>query len=348
MQDFIHNGKGFGSVGQRLIGNGMNTSALRPWIGEDGKAYVTNVVNGKAIAVPTVNATLRKEEWKQFDAAILEAAQQRLVGVADLMAKGLTYNIANGLGTTVLEYEDQSDIEDAQISMDGTTRGNNDRPEFDINYLPLPITHADFQLNIRQLNASRTIGSPLDVTIASLKSRKIAESIEDTLFNGASTYTYGGGTIYGYTDFPHRNTVTLSENWDAAGKTGEEIVADVLAMKQASIDDRYYGPWMLYVPTAYETPLDDDFKAESDITVRERILKIDGIQGVKVVDKLTANNVVMVQMTSDVVRMVTGLPITNVEWTTEGGMIFRYKIMTIQVPQIRADQNDRTGIVHLS
>ena len=94
--------------------------------------------------------------------------------------------------------------------------------------------------------------------------------------------------------------------------------------------------------------MDDDFKANSDITVRERILKIDGIQGVKVVDKLTANNVVLVQMTADVVRMVIGLPITNVEWQTEGGMIFRYKIMTIQVPQLRADQNDRTGIVHLS
>lgn len=348
MLDFIHNGKAFGSVGQRLVASGMNTSALRPWIGADGKAYIVNILNGKSVAVPTVNATLRKEEWKQFDAAILEAAQQRLVGVADLMSKGLTFNISNGLGTTVLEYEDQSDIEDAQISMDGTTRGMNDRPEFDINYLPLPLTHADFQLNIRQLNASRTLGSPLDVTIAALKARKIAEMIENTLFNGASTYTYGGGTIYGYTDFPHRNTVTLSENWDAAGKTGEEIVDDVLNIKQASIDDRYYGPWMLYIPTAYETPLDDDFKANSDITVRERILKIDGILGVKVVDKLAANNVLLVQMTSDVVRMVIGLPITNVEWQTEGGMIFRYKIMTIQVPQLRADQNDRTGIVHLS
>ena len=348
MLDFIYNGKTFGSVGQRLVANGMNVNTLRPWIGEDGKMYVTANVGGKPIAVPIANATLRKDEWKQYDAAILEAAQQRLIGVADLMAKGLTFNISNGLGTTVMEYEDQSDVEDAQISMDGTTRGLNDRPEFDLNYLPLPITHADFQLNIRQLNASRTIGSPLDTTIAALKARKIAEMIENTLFNGASTYTYGGGTIYGYTDFPHRNTIALSENWDAAGKTGEEILDDVLAMKQASIDDRYYGPWMLYVPTAYETPLDDDFKANSDITVRERILKIEGIQGVKVVDKLTANNVVLVQMTSDVVRMVIGLPITNVEWQTEGGMIFRYKIMTIQVPQLRADQNDRTGIVHLS
>ena len=54
----------------------------------------------------------------------------------------------------------------------------------------------------------------------------------------------------------------------------------------------------------------------------------------------------LVQMTGDVIRMVIGMPITMLEWTAEGGMVFHYKIMTIQVPQIRADQNDHTGIVH--
>jgi hypothetical protein len=46
--------------------------------------------------------------------------------------------------------------------------------------------------------------------------------------------------------------------------------------------------------------------------------------------------------------MVNGMPIRSIEWNTEGGMIMNYKVMTIQVPQIRADQNNRTGIVHLS
>ncbi|OFY64763.1 MAG: hypothetical protein A2Y71_06225 [Bacteroidetes bacterium RBG_13_42_15] len=120
-------------------------------------------------------------------------------------------------------------------------------------------------------------------------------------------------------------------------------------MKQASINDRFYGPWMLYIPTAYETVLDADYNAQTPgTTIRERILKIDGIKGVKVVDRLTADNVLLVQMTSNVVRLVQGIGLQNVEWQTEGKFVTKYKVLTIQVPQIRSDQNGRTGIVHMA
>jgi len=341
--------QGGGSVAQRLLANGMNVGALRPWVAEDGFNYITVNEKGVEKAVRfSGNATLRKDEWKALDTAVLKAAQTRLVGVADLEARGLTFNLANGLGTTVFQYEDMSDVQGAQVSMDGVTRGENDRVEFDINSLPMPITHGDFQLNIRALTASRTLGAPLDTTIAELKARKIAEKIEEYLFVGSSTYTFGGGTIYGYLDQPAINSVTLSQNWDASGKTGAEIMVDVLAMKQACINARHYGPYMMYIPTAYEATLDDDFKANSDVTIRERILKIANIIDIKVADSLTANNVLMVQMTSDVVRMINGLAMTTVEWTSEGGMIFHFKIMQISVPQIRADQNDRSGVCLLS
>jgi uncharacterized linocin/CFP29 family protein len=336
--------RAMGSVAQRLLANGMNVNALRPWIGKDGRAYMAN--NG--VAVPVANATLRKDEWKQYDQAILKAAQQRMVGIADLQSRGLTYNISNGLGTTVLEYEDQSDISAAQVSMDAVTRGQNDRPEFDINYLPLPIIHKDFQINVRALNASRTTGQSLDTTMAELAAFKVVELAEQYLFQGWSTFTYGGGTIYGYEDFTHANSVTLSTNWDASDDMGANILSDVRSMKQASINDRFYGPWVLYVPTDYETVLDNDYVSGYPKTIRERILEISGIQDVKVVDKLSEDTVILVQMTSDVVRLVNGLGITTVEWQTEGGMVFHYKIMMIQVPQLRADQNGRTGIVVLS
>ena len=241
----VINGKAYATVAQALLANGMNPNALR------------------------TNATLRKDEWKQFDEAIIMVAQNRLVGVADLMSRGLVYNIANGLGTTVLEYEDVSDIEAAQVSMDAVTRGDGDRVEFDINYLPLPITHKDFQINIRVLEASRKLGNPLDTTMAELAARKVAEKNEEYLFRGASSFAFGGGIIRGYVDALNRNPVTLSTDWDASACTGEDILDDCRAMKQASIDALHYGPWVMYIPTAYETVLDDDFKAASDKTKRD-------------------------------------------------------------------------------
>jgi len=77
-------------------------------------------------------------------------------------------------------------------------------------------------------------------------------------------------------------------------------------------------------------------------------LKIAGINEIKVIDTLPADNVLLVQMTSDTVRLVKGMGLQNVEYAVEAGMATKYKVMTIQVPQIRSDQNGKCGIVHLA
>jgi len=316
-----------GTTAQRLMASGLNVNSLR------------------------TNSLLRKEEWMHYDTAVIAAAQQRLVGVADLYSRGLVYRVGNGLGKTVLEYEDASDMAAASVSMDGVTRGRNDRVTFGINYLPLPITHKDWNLSIRVLNASRSgnaqtgNASQLDTTQARLAALKVSELIETYLFNGSSSFSFGGGTIYGYLDAPNANTGSLAYPWDDSSATGSTILSDVQNMKQASINDRHYGPWMLYYPTAYDTVLDNDFKANSDKTIRQRLSEVSGIVGVKCADKLTSGKVVLVQMTDDVTRMVEGMPITNVEWTTDGGMISQFKVMAIMVPHVRCDQDDRSGIV---
>ena len=314
--DGMVDGKIHGSVAKRLLANNFNVNEFR-----------------------TLD-TLRKDEWKQFDEQIISAAQTRLTGISDLVSRGLVYNIPNGLGKTVLEYEDVSDVQAANISMDGATRGQNDRVEYEIRYLPLPIVHADFQLNARVLASSRTTGAPLDTTIAELKARKVAEKLENMLFTN-DPYTFGGGTIYGYLNQPNRNTTSLTANWD---DTSANILTDVLTMKQALIDDRFYGPYVLYVPVNFETALDEDFKANSDKSIRQRLLEVAGISDIRVADHLTADTVVMVQMTPDVVRLVQGLPMTTVEWDSEGGMVFHFKVMTISVLQVRYDQNLRCRV----
>src|SRR4051812_19837838 len=118
--DLILNGQAQGAVASTLLNNGFDTMALRPWIGKDGKHYVARVDNGKSIAVPVANygATLRKEEWKQIDDAVILAARERLRVVADIRGAGLTYTIPNGMGKTVLVTQSMTDITGATISMD--------------------------------------------------------------------------------------------------------------------------------------------------------------------------------------------------------------------------------------
>jgi hypothetical protein len=54
---------------------------------------------------------------------------------------------------------------------------------------------------------------------------------------------------------------------------------------------------------------------------------------------------ILVQMTADVARAVTGMDITTVQWETNGGMRVNFKVMCIKVPQIRSDFNGATGIL---
>jgi hypothetical protein len=306
----------------RLLASGMDTSVLR------------------------TNDTLRKDEWIAVDGVVVKAAQERLVGVADLIRMDLVYRTGGGMGRTVLEYEDMSDVSGADLSMDGITRGRNDVPLFELKGLPLPIIHKDWQMSARKLAASRKGDEPLDTSTAALAARQVAEKAEQLLFRGGASFKFGGYTLYGLCDHPNRITGSLNAHWNDSAATGDTILDDVLRMKQASINQKHYGPWMVYVPTNFEVALDGDFKANSDKTVRQRLKEVAGILDVKVADMLTTDNVVMVQMTTDVVRWVEALPLQNLEWNEHGGMQLNFKVMTIAVPQIRADQEGNSGVVH--
>jgi len=349
--DLVTNGEVQGEVATRLLTQGrMDIGRMRPWVGNDGITYVTVYTGGdpkqqssyRAIGI-NANGTLRPDEWKQLDSAILGIAECRLGGIQDLISKNLVYNLGNAMGTTVLEYHDVSDAAEAVMSMDGLSRGKNDRPVFGPKYLPLPLIHVDYEINARVLAASRSLGNPLDTTMVERATRRINEKLEDMLFTD-TTYAFGGGTIYSYINAPGKNEYTLDSAWDASGVTGTNIVDDVKGMKQLSIAAHRYGPWVLYIPTDYETVMDSDYNSTRGNTIRSRILEIDGITDVKVSDRLTADTVVLVQMTSDVVRLVRGTGITNVQWSKEGEFVTKYKVFTIQVPQVRSDQQGSSGI----
>jgi hypothetical protein len=141
----------------------------------------------------------------------------------------------------------------------------------------------------------------------------------------------------------------LSLAWDNNTKTGSQILTDVLNMVKASIAKNHRGPWMMYIPTDYQTAIDKDYDTTTPgTTIRERILKVTGIEGIKTADRLPDDTVLLVEMKSDTVRLIDGIPLQNVQWGTEGNFITKYKVLTIQVPQIRSDRNGQCGIVQLA
>jgi hypothetical protein len=181
--------------------------------------------------------------------------------------------------------------------------------------------------------------------MAALAGAKVAETAEKLLLGTLSTFTFGGGALYGYKNFPNAITATVTDPTDSAWSPAN-TVSEVLAMLQASIQAYHYGPWVLYYGPSWSQYMNNEYKLQSDDTLADRLRRIDNLDDVRMVDHLTGYDLILVQMTPDVVREVIGMDITTVQWETHGGMQVNFKVMAILCPQIRMDINERTGIVH--
>ena len=293
--------------------------------------------------------TLRRDEWIAFDETLIEEATLRLRAVGAVIAAGLTVPVTGAMGKTIYQYEKMSEMNDAEISLDGRSRTEDDAATFSLSSLPLPITHKDFGINLRTLLASRSRGESLDTTQARVAGRKVAEKIESTFFLGGPTF--GGNAVTGLLTQADRNTAAHGTNglWSSyPTKTGANMLADVLTMMTALEGDRYYGPYILFLPRNYGVVIENDFKADSDKTIRQRLAEIDGIRSIVVCDQLTASNMVLAQASVDVMAVIDGEPVQTIQWDIEGGMEVRFKAMAIQVPLIRSDNSGRSGVFHMS
>lgn len=359
-------------VAEMLLAANFDAGALRPYV-QDKKAWMT--ING--IAVPaTNNATLLKDEWEMLDTAIIKAFQHKLTYVKGLKAAGLTYPLPDPLKHTVLTHQNMSNAQKAQISMDANVQNQGDTFEVGQDSIPIPIISSGFNLDIRQLAGSRGSALPLDTTNQEFLARANAEFLENqTLFgNGSITeaqklsldfsdsavraanrFQHGGNIIDGVFTKDAAVQYTLANNWLAAATTGVQMVADVRAMKQLLIEEGYSGNLKLTLPSYLETPLDADYKSSessSIMTILERMRKIEGVT-IEFCDSMgritpdttgQAINISMVAQQTDVIRIVDGIDAMPVQWQTQGAMNTSYRILTIQVPQLRTRQAGNCGI----
>lgn len=359
MPDFIYQHQAHGSVAATLLATNGDWGSLRSFIGYDGNSYVTRNTNqrdnkGQLIYKPFVTnapAALRFQDWREIDRAVIRVAKPRLQIIADLRASGLEVSLQNGMGTTVFSYEDESDTSRADISMDGIRRTQGDRPVYQIKNLPIPIIHKDFSYSVRQILASRNGGSPLDMTGPEQAASRCAEEAEMFALGLLDPFQFGGGTAYGILNFPSRMTKDLTTP-GSGGWTPNTTVQEVLAMRQQSMNAFHYGDWMLYNSPNWDEYLDEDYSsAKGDNTLRMRLKNIKGIKDVKTVDYLqfVTNNpftLLLVQQTGNVIREVIAMDFTTLQWNSPDGLEMNFKVMGSMTPQLRTDQNGRTGIVH--
>jgi len=337
------------------------------------REFVSNLMQ-RGIWCPVWNATtLRKDDWLMLDKAVLKAARDRLRAWDDLAASN-TFGGFNGMGKIMLEHEIMTDAGEAIIDMEGTTPGRTDSVKYQLEGLPLPITHSDFTFSERRLAVSRNGGTPLDVTMGEQCARRVAEKVEDMTIGelDLSSVSFGGTAsdygdnpyIYGYITAPNR--ITKTDLTAPTGSNPNSTLTDVLAMIGLAEAQNFYGPYMLYHSKDFGEYMDNDYAYQvtagsnyglgvnPSMTLRDRLKKIPRIRDVRQLDRWDdTTSLLLIQMTGEVARAVNGMEMTTVQWEGKGGLELMFKIMCIKVPQIRSQYvgtttTKKTGIVHAS
>ena len=346
--DYIFNNQAYGAVADRLLATNFQLGALRPFTGPDGRSYMTLNQNGKDVTVCVGNAasTLRYDEWKLFDDEVIRVARQEFAVWSALQGAGLGKTIPNGMAHPVIQQQTMTDFGNATISIDGLRQARRDRPQYDTRLFPLPIIHADFSFSTRELLVSRNGGLPLDTNAIEQNTRKIVEAIEKLTIGTLSSYSYGGGTVYGLTNVPERLTKTLTLPTDPAWEPAvlyDEFLDMIQSLQDLKFNGRYgvlYSPgWTKYLNQDYSAAYKGD-------TAWSKINGLPDIAFMKKADYLSNYQIILFQLDRNVIEAVTGMPMTTLQWMSDGEMMHNFKIMTIAVPRIRTNADSTTGIVH--
>jgi uncharacterized linocin/CFP29 family protein len=274
----------------------------------------------------------------------MQAAKPKMLLWNDLRTMAPPYVIQNGMNFSVLTHQRTGIPGRAGFSMDGLTRGPQERRTFDLAGLPLPIVSKEFSLTAREIAVSRQMGTDLDTAGAADAAISCAEEVERLTTGTSGAFAYGGYSIYGYTNFPSRLTGSLT-NPTTGGWTPNTLRNEVLAMLQALNNAWHTGPYRVYysVPfLQYMARRYSDYEAMSTIEVLQKLPRVSSVQQADYLS--TGYRIVIVEENQTVAQAVVGMELQTIQWEEHGGMELCFMVMGILVPRIRADKLGQTGI----
>lgn len=176
-------------------------------------------------------APLSDTEFEIMDNAIVQAARRQLVARRFIQVFGPL-----GMGIQDVDYDTYGGTDSAKIDLLG--RGPAQPVESaKRNHQTIPLIYKDFVLFWRDIETSRRMGLPLDVSAASAASAFVAQKEDDLIFNGNPELGFEG-----ILTAKHRNTIA-AQNWDEAGAAFENVVAAT----QKLIETGFYGPYAVVV-----------------------------------------------------------------------------------------------------
>lgn len=308
---------------------------MRPW----AEKWAGMVANKDAMVT---NSSLLKREWAVLDQIIYEAPRLASSVVTDLAGLTTTTTLAEQLSQWRVSGERMR----PNVNMDGRSRVNQDRTDKTVQAVPLPIVRTDYEIGSRELLSSRTLGTPLDTTEAIEAVQSINEEEARIVLNGAANIVVGGDGIPGYTNFAARDTATAAAYGGGDFGTISNIRPTFLGMITALTNVFYRGPFRCYISNTQYIQMLARYTDGSGQTALDSVLELPQIASVATDDLLADGNLLMVQLTRNVVDRRVALVLTTREWQTPDGQSNMFAVMAAAVQRLKSDYRGNTGIAH--
>lgn len=279
------------------------------------------------------------------------------VGVLD-DAMGID-EVGSSLATTIYTEQAESEVGEAEISMDGQAKGEN----FDTANLPVgvaqPIIHVDYEIDARDQQQSANMGQDKEARLARQAGRVLREKEDDLMLNGWGLEIAGpnGGqfSVDGFLNTDARITGSAPDVWenDTAGKqavqdTAEQMVSDlenVGANSDKNLMPRSRGVYFYY-NQVHNALLDkEDPRGDGNMSIRQRLQQDHPYVTLRETPFIPDDEAVMVVRDERVMSVVNAQGPTNMSWEPSP-MATRYKALSSRVPFFRSTYSDILGVVN--
>lgn len=311
--------------------------------------YQRGVANVRKAAVKA-NSALPERSWQVVDDTVYQTKDDTLTLVSDLREAGLETSVDlmvkndtwplvddEGQANTAMTPEVESDEGALSWAQDG---------------VPVPISYDFFTLGFREAPApesGRATEESIDTLGATTTTRRVNEEIEDLfLYGWDETIQFDGEgyTLYGLTNHPQTNTDTVTADWTSDATV---IRDDFRAARSVIKNDNKFSPgeagYWVYLGTEFYDALDEaDPEGDGNMTVRDRVENLAGIDRIRELDRLGEKEMLMFRPTEDVVDVGVGAEVQPVQW--EDPFRDYWAVLGSVYPRVKRTKTGQSGVLH--
>ena len=204
-------------------------------------------------------------------------------------------------------------------------------------------------MSIRHLEASRRgSGVGLDVTQATVATRKVQDKVDDLIFNGETKKLGASQQIWGFTNKPERVQKTATELGGGDFATGTNGYKTLNGAINWLMGLGYNGPYGVYISRVQYGQL-SQLIANTAVSLLSTILaQTPGLSFIRPADKLRDGEGICWQLSKDVADLAIAQDVTPVQWDSLGGFLVDFRIFTAVTPRIKHDANGVCGVLHFT